>query len=184
MHSEAFSLALLSQGELFNRSFKPTSELTNANDRTGQYKLIWIIGGVSAITAYSLMILRWHRQTSLLESLYIIPGGFGNGIALSASFIGLTAGVEPCKVAIASSGLYLSSNSGMVGGLSVAAAILQTTLRKQLRISLEGLDGKEEVIMASLTRRHCQLTCGDRLSPEPCLILIMCSLCKGELERL
>jgi hypothetical protein len=96
MHSEAFSLALLSQGEFFDRSFKPTSELTNANDRTGRYKLIWIIGGVSAITACSLMILRWHGHTSLLESLYIIPGGFGNGIALSTFSIGLTAGVEPC----------------------------------------------------------------------------------------
>lgn len=32
----------------------------------------------------------------------------------------------------------------------MAAAILQSTLRKQLRISLEGMDGREQV---------CQLSC-------------------------
>jgi len=96
------------------------------------------------------MLLRWHGHTSFLESLYIIPGGFGNGIALSASFIGLTAGVEPCQVAIASSGLYLSSNIGMVGGLSIASAVLQTGLRKQLRIGLEGVEGREEIIGRAL----------------------------------
>jgi hypothetical protein len=48
-------------------------------------------------------------------------------------------------MAIASSGLYLSMNVGMVGGLSIAASILQNTLRKQLRINLEGWEGREEV---------------------------------------
>jgi hypothetical protein len=113
--------------------------------RTGRYKLISAIGAISSSTAYLLMMLRWHGHTSFPESLYIIPGGFGNGIALSASFISLTAGVEPCQVAIASSGLYLSSNIGMVGGLSVSTAILLNTLTKQLRISLEGIGDRERV---------------------------------------
>jgi hypothetical protein len=113
--------------------------------------MIAVIGATAFTTAYTLMYLRWHGHTSFLESLYIIPGGFGNGIALSASFIGLTAGVEPCQVAIASSGLYLSSNIGMVGGLSIAAAILQTSLRKNLRIALEGLDNREKIIERALS---------------------------------
>lgn len=91
------------------------------------------------------MILRWHGHTSFLESLYIIPGGFGNGIALSTTFIALTAGVEQGQMAIAGSGLYLSSNIGMVSGLSIAAATLQSTLRKELRIGLEGEAGREQV---------------------------------------
>lgn len=33
----------------------------------------------------------------------------------------------------------------MVLGLSLASAILQSTLRKELRISLEGMDGREQV---------------------------------------
>jgi hypothetical protein len=119
--------------------------VTDMNYRTGRYKFILAIGALSSSTAYLLMMLRWHGHTSFLESLYIIPGGFGNGIVLSASFISLTAGVEPCQVAIASSGLYLSSNIGMVGGLSVSTAVLLSTLTKQLRISLEGMDDMERV---------------------------------------
>jgi hypothetical protein len=130
-----------------NGSFK---EVTDMNHRTGRYKLISAIGALSSSTAYLLMMLRWHGHTSFLESLYVIPGGFGNGIALSASFISLTAGVEPCQLAIASSGLYLSSNIGMVVGLSVTTAIMQSTLIKQLRISLEGIDDRER---ASFTAR-------------------------------
>jgi hypothetical protein len=91
------------------------------------------------------MILRWHGHTSFLESLYIVPGGFGNGIALSAMFVVLTAGIDHCEMAIGSSGLYLSSNVGMVAGISIASALLQSTLRKQLRISLEGRDGMNDV---------------------------------------
>jgi hypothetical protein len=113
--------------------------------RTGRYKFISILGAIASTTSYLLLIIRWHGHTSFLESLYIIGGGFGNGVALSISFIILNAGVEPCQMAIASSGLYLSSNIGMVGGLSIAASIFQSTLRKSLSIGLEGVDGREAV---------------------------------------
>ncbi|KAN0099992.1 MFS general substrate transporter [Hyaloscypha variabilis] len=119
--------------------------------RTGRYKLIAIIGAIASTTSYTLMILRWHGHTSFLESMYIIPGGFGNGIALSAMFVVLTAGIEHCEMAIGSSGLYLSSSVGMVAGISIASALLQGTLRNQLRISLEGIDGMQNIINRSLS---------------------------------
>jgi hypothetical protein len=112
---------------------------------TGRYKMIAIIGGIASTSSYLLLLLRWHGHTSFLESLYIIGGGFGNGISLSTSFIMLTTGVEQSQMAIASSGLYLSSNVGCVAGLSIAAAIFQSSLLKALRIALEGFDGREEV---------------------------------------
>ncbi|PMD60334.1 uncharacterized protein K444DRAFT_663170 [Hyaloscypha bicolor E] len=46
--------------------------------RTGRYKLIAVIGVAASSTSYNLMILRWHGNISFLESLCIIPGGFGN----------------------------------------------------------------------------------------------------------
>jgi hypothetical protein len=100
---------------------------------------------MASIASYLLMMLRWHGDTSFLESLYIIGGGFGNGIAQSTSFIAINAGVEPGQVAIASSGLYLSSNVGSVGGLSIAAALFQSMLRKSLGIALEGIYDREKV---------------------------------------
>lgn len=108
------------------------------------------------------MLARWHGHTSFLESLYIIPGGFGNGIALGVTFIALTAGVEPCQMAIASSGLYLSSNIGMVGGISIATAVLQSTLRKQLRISLEGMEGRDAVRTFDIWTKHSQYHVADK----------------------
>jgi hypothetical protein len=91
------------------------------------------------------MMLRWHGNTSFVESLYIIPGGFGNGIALSAMFVALTTGIDHCEMAIGSSGLYLSSSVGMAAGISIVSALLQSALGKQLRISLEGFDRMQDV---------------------------------------
>jgi len=118
--------------------------------RTGRYKLISIVGALASCTAYTLLALRWHGHTSLLESLYIIPGGLGNGIALTASFTALTATLPLELMAIASSGLFLSLNIGCVAGLSLSTALLQTTLRKQLRVGLEGVKHREEVLSRAL----------------------------------
>ncbi|PQE23873.1 major facilitator superfamily transporter protein [Rutstroemia sp. NJR-2017a BBW] len=120
----------------------PPSSFSQSNlhplSRTGHYHPLLLLSALSSLTAYTLLYLRWHGHTSLLESLYIIPGGFGNGIALSAFFVSLTSGVEPEEMAIASSGLYLSSNVGMLVGLSVADCIMRRGLDSGLRIALEG----------------------------------------------
>jgi hypothetical protein len=63
-------------------------------------------------------------------------------------FVALTAGIEHCEMAIGSSGLYLSCTVGMVAGISIASALLQSTLSKQLRggvFFLEGVDGMQDV---------------------------------------
>lgn len=109
-----------------------------------------VLGALSAFMCYTVLILRWHGHTSFLESLEIFPGGFGNGIAISTSFIALTAAIEPCQVAVASSGLFLSSNIGQVMGLSVASAVLRSTLERGLRVALKGETGKEELIRKAL----------------------------------
>lgn len=113
--------------------------------RTGHYKPILLLGALSSLTSYTLLLFRWHGHTSFLESLYIIPGGFGNGIALSASFIGLTAGVEQEELAIATSGLFLSANIGCVVGVSAAGSVMEAGLEKGLRVALEGWEGRQKV---------------------------------------
>jgi hypothetical protein len=77
--------------------------------------------------------------------LFIIPGGFGNGVALSASFITLTAGISCQEMAVSSSGLFLSSHVGLAPGLGIATAVLQMTLRSRLNVGLAGFPHKEEV---------------------------------------
>lgn len=48
-------------------------------------------------------------------------------------------------MAIASTGLYLSGNIGMLAGSSLASNILQTSLRQGLTNELRGFDGWEVV---------------------------------------
>ncbi|TGO56817.1 hypothetical protein BOTNAR_0215g00120 [Botryotinia narcissicola] len=119
--------------------------------KTGHYKPILLLGVLSSLTSYTLLLLRWHGHTSFLESLYIVPGGFGNGIALSASFIGLTAGVEQEELAIATSGLFLSANVGCVVGVSGAGSVMEAGLEKGPRVALEGWEGSQMIIERALS---------------------------------
>lgn len=67
------------------------------------------------------------------------------GVVYATTFVGLTAGVEERQMAIAGTGLYLSSNLGMLTGVSVASKIMQASLRKELQGALIGFDGREMV---------------------------------------
>lgn len=106
--------------------------------RTGRYKLITILATISSSVSYLLLILRWKGNTSLLESLEIIPGGFGTGLVASASFIALTSGLEHKNIAMATGGMYLASSVGMVTGIAASSAVQQGSLRVLLEERLSG----------------------------------------------
>ncbi|KAG4427507.1 hypothetical protein IFR05_017011, partial [Cadophora sp. M221] len=61
--------------------------------RTGHYKTLSLLAALSSSLSYILLIIRWtaDREINWLESLEIVPGGFGTGIAFSATFVGLGA---------------------------------------------------------------------------------------------
>jgi hypothetical protein len=61
------------------------------------------------------------------------------------TFISLSAGIASEEIPVAVSGLYLAGNIGMVSGLSLASAVLQSTLQSGLETSLSGVDGKKKV---------------------------------------
>ena len=50
---------------------------------------------------FATLMALWRGHTNTLESLIVFPGGFANGIAHSAVFIGLTSGVDENEIAIA-----------------------------------------------------------------------------------
>ena len=113
--------------------------------RTASYKFLTLAGFLSAISCYLLLTLLWRGQTSTWGSLLITPGGFGTGIVLSTTFVGLAAGIDESQMAIASTGLYLSANIGFLVGASLASNILQTTVRMALETGLVGLPNKDLV---------------------------------------
>lgn len=90
-------------------------------------------------------MLTWRGHTNVWESLYIAPGGFGTGVAMSTTFVCLAAGVEETQMAIASTGLYLSANIGALMGASMASSVVQTSLRKGLEQGLKNFPAREQV---------------------------------------
>ncbi|KAG4413482.1 hypothetical protein IFR04_013383 [Cadophora malorum] len=114
--------------------------------RTGHYKSLSLLAALSSSLSYLLLIVRWKGNTGWWESLEIVPGGFGTGIAFSATFIGLQAGVDRADMAVATAGLYLGSGLGMVLGVAGASAVQIGTLRPLLFGALANLDGAKEII--------------------------------------
>jgi hypothetical protein len=110
--------------------------------RTGKYKLLVVLATLASSSAYLLLMLRWHGNTGLLESMYIVPGGFGTGIAQSALFISLQAVVDKAHIAPAVGVMYLITSVGFIFGLACMSATLQGVLRTGLedRLLRLGLD--------------------------------------------
>ncbi|KAF2661455.1 MFS general substrate transporter [Lophiostoma macrostomum CBS 122681] len=113
--------------------------------RSGRYKSLTLVATLVAALSYTLLILRWHGHTNWFESLYIVGGGFGTGIAQSALFIALQAGVDRSDMAVAASALYLSAGVGFVSGMAGVAAVLAKGVRVGLgrRLGRLGFDGVE-----------------------------------------
>ena len=106
--------------------------------RTGKYKALTIIATLSSAFTYIILILRWKGQISFWESLEIVPGGFGAGIASVTTFIALTNVIEHGEMAVATGGLYLSVAIGMLGGIAVSNSVQLSTLRVILGKRLVG----------------------------------------------
>jgi hypothetical protein len=81
------------------------------------------------MTSYTLLIIHRTGHTTFLKSLEIIPGGFGTGIALASTFISLTSKISSADMAVATLGLYLSTNIGMVLGVSVGSSVQKGVLK-------------------------------------------------------
>ncbi|THW92717.1 MFS general substrate transporter [Aureobasidium pullulans] len=113
--------------------------------RTGRYKPPTILASMSAMLCFSLLLVLWRGHTSTAGSLVIFFGGCASGMANSAVFVGLTAGVEKHQMAIATTGMYLSSNIAMVAGVSAASAIFQSALRSNLHQALGRMIGGDEI---------------------------------------
>lgn len=117
--------------------------------RTGRYKYLTTLATLCGMTCYTLLITRWHGDTGFWESLDIVPGGFGSGIAGASTFIAVTSTVPYESVAVAASGSYLSASVGTVLGISLSSTIQRSVLRRSLTERLTGSDRAEVCILLS-----------------------------------
>lgn len=120
--------------------------------RTASYKALTVVGLLASSTGYVLLITLWHGKTNFWESLYIMPGGFGTGVAMATTFVSLAAGVDETQMAIASAGFYQSANIGGLVGASLASSVLQTSLKIALNRELKGIPDYRIVILSLFYR--------------------------------
>ncbi|ROV95903.1 hypothetical protein VSDG_05240 [Cytospora chrysosperma] len=104
--------------------------------KTGKYKWLVLLATLMSASSYTLLLLRWHGRTNWIETLYIFPGGFGTGVALSAVFIAVQASIDKAHLAPAVSTLYLAQGFGCVVGLAAVSAAFQAGLRGTLETRL------------------------------------------------
>ncbi|PVH69326.1 putative multidrug resistance protein fnx1 [Cadophora sp. DSE1049] len=119
--------------------------------RTGRFKKLLMLATMSSSVSYLLLALRWNEDTTFWESLFVVPGGFGNGLVQSAAFVALTARIESDDMAMACSSFYMSANTGTVVGLASTNAVLQGTLRRGLEKRLVDYPDSTGIIDQALT---------------------------------
>lgn len=106
--------------------------------RTGSYRTLLVLAGLIASVTYVLLYLRWDGHTGFWESLYIIPGGMGTGIASASAFIAMTAALAPGEVAMTTAGYMLLLSFAMTAGVTSSNTVLGLEFQKQLRNNLHG----------------------------------------------
>jgi predicted MFS family arabinose efflux permease len=108
--------------------------------RTGRFKSLGVSAGLIGASCYLLLILRWKGHTGVLESFYIIPGGFGMGICQSVIFLAMASAVEGKDVGMATSGLFQTMNIAVAVGLTASTSTLRVSLKSQLDQKITGPD--------------------------------------------
>lgn len=127
----------------------PLRELINIS--TGRYKLLTLFGLAFACLGYAVIVFTWHGQTDWAATLLIFPGGFGMGVAMSTTFIALTAGAASADLAIVGAGLYEAHGIGAALGSCITMSVLQAALRPMLAQALGHIGVSEEVNYALYT---------------------------------
>ncbi|KAL1968141.1 hypothetical protein VTN77DRAFT_2272 [Rasamsonia byssochlamydoides] len=113
--------------------------------RTGRYKALIVSAGLVASVTYILLFFRWNGATNFWESLYILPGGIGTGMAQASSFVSMTSMLEPRDIAMATGGFFLFTSLGVSTGITGYNAALEMEFSRQLREKLTG-EGAEKII--------------------------------------
>lgn len=115
--------------------------------RTGKYYGLTIAAYTSLVAGMAIILL----FTGLLAnntwgiSLGLILSGFGNGIGVTTSLIALIANASPADQAVATACSYLFRSLGSVVGVSLAATVVQQSLRTQLHEKLSSGSDADEI---------------------------------------
>ena len=116
--------------------------------RSGRYYWLTAV----AYTTSALAVIPIVLGTGLLAtsvygiSIGLVFSGFGNGIGITTTLIGLIANAAPEDLAIVTACSYLFRSSGSAIGLSLASTVVQQSLRNQLGNKLKSGGEAENIV--------------------------------------
>jgi predicted MFS family arabinose efflux permease len=113
--------------------------------RTGHFKALLLVAGLVASISYSLLYFRWDGHTGFWESLFILPGGLGTGIASASAFVAMTAMIPPEEVGMATAGFMLLVGFSMTAGVTTSNSVLGMEFQRQLKKHLHGPDAESVI---------------------------------------
>ncbi|KAL8950812.1 MAG: hypothetical protein Q9183_007501 [Haloplaca sp. 2 TL-2023] len=80
-------------------------------------------------------------------SVGLVASGFGNGIGVTSSLIGLISNAAQADQAVATACSYLFRSLGSIIGLALSATVVQQSLRNQLHNRLDSGADADEIVM-------------------------------------
>ncbi|EYB30290.1 hypothetical protein FG05_07720 [Fusarium graminearum] len=120
--------------------------------RTGRYKLVLLVATVTSSVSYILLLLRWHGQTNVWESLYIFPGGLGTGAVQTGVFVAVQAATDPTHKAAALGGVWLTVMVGAIVGMTAVSTATMHFMASSLSTTLQGRGFAKGVIEKVVNR--------------------------------
>jgi predicted MFS family arabinose efflux permease len=133
-----------------------------AISRTGRYKLVTLLGNAAGCVGYLLILLRWRGAAHPIEAVYIFLGGFASGTNQSTTFIHLAASLDPGKMAIAATALYMIQNLSILVSIQSSTALLHARLKTRLEDGLQGVKHKRQVCVSWRFFFRCRMRDSDR----------------------
>lgn len=122
--------------------------------KSGQYKLLTILGNLCGWLGYFLVFIRWRGNIHPAETLYMFLGGFASGTNQSTTFIHLAANLDQSEIAVAGTALYMIHNLFLLIGIQFSTALLHLRLRIDLDTGLKGVKHKSKVCSTLFPHRN------------------------------
>ncbi|KAL8869614.1 MAG: hypothetical protein Q9174_004143 [Haloplaca sp. 1 TL-2023] len=117
--------------------------------KTGRYYWLTVIAYSTLVVGVLIIMLcsNFLINSTWAISVGQVAAGFGNGIGVTSSLIGLISNAAQADQAVATACSYLFRSLGSIIGLALSATVVQQSLRNQLQTRLNSGEDADEIVM-------------------------------------
>ncbi|KAL8687885.1 MAG: hypothetical protein Q9218_006065, partial [Villophora microphyllina] len=116
--------------------------------KTGKYYWLTVVAYTMLFAGVVVVLLcaDFLINNTYAISVGLVISGFGNGIGVTSSLIGLISNAAQADQAVATACSYLFRSLGSIVGLSLSATVVQQSLRNELQDRLNNGEDAEEIV--------------------------------------